>query len=100
MTESKNIEILAALLTEPTIAAAARKCGVDRSTVYERLSNPEFRAEYEAALETKRKSLDMMGVAASEAAYASLNDVLRSSLGTSTAEKLKAAEIALKYRRG
>src|SRR5215213_234919 len=40
---------LAALLSEPTIDAAANRCGVSRATLYRWLDDPAFLARYRAA---------------------------------------------------
>lgn len=43
---AKNEKVLLALLENPTVSAAARACGVSEATMYRRLSDPEFKAEY------------------------------------------------------
>jgi hypothetical protein len=40
---------ISALLTEPTIAEAARKAGIGRSTLLRWLAEPEFKARYRGA---------------------------------------------------
>ena len=80
------------------MAAAARKCGVHRTTVYAKLADPEFRREYDAIVAARLEALKVSSVAASEAAYSELSKVLDGSIGISTAEKLRAAEIALRNR--
>ncbi|MBR2310509.1 MAG: hypothetical protein IKA47_08275 [Oscillospiraceae bacterium] len=39
---------LIALLENPTISAAAKACGLSEATLYRRLSDPVFKAEYTA----------------------------------------------------
>jgi hypothetical protein len=46
---SKQEALVAALLTEPTYAAAAAKAGVGQTTLYRWLQRPEFRAAYRRA---------------------------------------------------
>jgi hypothetical protein len=46
---AKQHKVLAALLTEPTVAAAAQKVGVGERTVHTWLSEPAFEAAYRAA---------------------------------------------------
>ena len=46
----KDEQLIEALLTEPTIASAATKAGLSEATVYRRLSDVEFSANYRAAL--------------------------------------------------
>src|SRR5438094_887680 len=46
---SKQETLIAALLTEPTYAAAAAKAGVGTATLYRWMHLPEFRAAYRRA---------------------------------------------------
>lgn len=98
MNEAKNIEIMEALLTEPSISAAARKCGVSRPAVYAKLADPDFRAAYESVLQARREAVALQCVAASEQAYEALSYTLTHAAGVTVTEQLKAAEIALRYR--
>lgn len=41
---AEDLELVAALLTTPTIRAAASAAGISESTLYRRLRDPEFRA--------------------------------------------------------
>lgn len=45
----KDEQILAALLTNPTVRAASKACGVSETQIYARLRNPEFREKYDNA---------------------------------------------------
>ncbi|MCD7711987.1 MAG: hypothetical protein LUJ25_04585 [Firmicutes bacterium] len=44
-----NEEIIAAILANGTIAAAAAACGITARTIYDRMKDADFRAEYAAA---------------------------------------------------
>lgn len=44
-----NEQIIAAMLTSGTIAAAAESCGISPRTIYDRMKDRDFRAEYGAA---------------------------------------------------
>ena len=46
---SKQETLIAALLTEPTYAAAAKKAGIGETTVYRWMKLPDFRAAYDEA---------------------------------------------------
>ncbi len=67
--------LIDALLSEPSIAAAARAAGVARQTIYNRLHDPEFVT----------------------AAVGVLGDALAAPLGVNTAERLRAADITLRH---
>jgi hypothetical protein len=45
----KQETLIAAMLTEPTLAAAAAKAGISPATLYRWQRSPEFQAAYEAA---------------------------------------------------
>lgn len=45
-TRPSDAIIIAALLENPTIDAAAKACGISRQTVYKRLDDAEFKREY------------------------------------------------------
>ena len=47
--ESKDEIIISALLSNPTIKAAATSCGLSERTVYDRLSEPQFKAKFDKA---------------------------------------------------
>lgn len=47
--ETKNEVVIAALLQSPTVAEAARSCGLSHTQVYARLNDPTFKAQYDAA---------------------------------------------------
>ena len=46
---TRDMRLMAALMTSNSKAAAAREAGISRSLLYERLKDPEFTAELEAA---------------------------------------------------
>ena len=48
-TSAKNELILSALLSNPSITAAASACGVSKRVIYDRLNDPDFRAAYDKA---------------------------------------------------
>jgi hypothetical protein len=45
----KQQKLIAAMLTEPTLAAAAEKAGISPATLYRWQRSPEFQAAYQAA---------------------------------------------------
>lgn len=44
-----NEEIIAALLQSPTVKEAAKSCGMDYTVIYDRLKEPAFKEQYQAA---------------------------------------------------
>lgn len=91
--------LIDALLSEPSIAAAARAAGVSRQTLYTRLHDAEFVAQLEAERAIRRDAIRAQSVGVVTAAVEALGDVLGSPLGPNTAERLRAAEIALRHLR-
>ncbi len=76
-----------ALLTEPTIEAAARKTGVARTTLLRWLQLPDFQASYrEARREVMDRAIGILQAATGEAVSA-----LRSALKAPGAERVSAA---------
>jgi hypothetical protein len=69
---AKQEALIAALLTEPTHAAAADKAGVSEATLYRWLQLPEFRAAYHAA----RRQLVEAAVGRMQAATGEVVDTL------------------------
>lgn len=56
-TDRKDELIITALLSNPTVRAAAAACGMGETQVYARLRNPAFKARYDRArLETLQQS--------------------------------------------
>lgn len=89
--------ILNALLSEPSVTAAARVAGCGRDAVYARLHDPAFLKRLNAALDERRAAINAQSVATLERACESLRDVLEHPIGTNTRDKLRAVEIALRY---
>ena len=85
--------LIAALLTEPTYAAAADKAGVSRSTLYRRLRTPAFRAAYRRARrELVEAAIGRVQASAGEATEA-LVDVVRQ--GRRDGDRVRAATVLL-----
>ena len=47
--DRKDEIIIAALLSNPTVRAAAAVCGISETQIYARLRTPEFKAKYDRA---------------------------------------------------
>lgn len=90
-------KILAALLSEPSIAAAARTAGCSRETIYQRLRKAEFRSKLDAEIAARYEAAKAQGASATVAAVEALQGVLSNPIGSTTRDLLRAAEIALKY---
>ena len=93
----KNDEkLLTALLTTSTISSAAEMAGVTEKTIRNRLSDPNFRAEYE-----RRQSMTLDAACkALQAAMTDAVDVLTSIMketDTSPATRISAARSVLDY---
>lgn len=89
--------ILEALLTEPSIAAAARAAGCGRDAVYARLKDETFRERLQTELSARRVATRVAGQQAVTAAVSTLNDTLASPVNATTSDRLRAADIALRH---
>lgn len=94
-------KILSALLSEPSIAAAARAAGCGRDAVYSRLHDPQFIERLNAELAARREADRAMSQQAVSAAVATLRDVLTTPTGYNPRDRVRAADVALRhlYRR-
>ncbi len=91
----KNEILIAALLTEPTHAAAAAKAGISRSTVYRWLNNSAFRAAFRRARrEMVEAAIGRMQASSGEATEALVN-VIRQ--GRRDGDRVRAATVLLDY---
>lgn len=90
-------KILDALLSEPSISAAARAADCSREAVYRRLKSPAFVKLLNEELENRRKIQAVQSSAALESALKVLRQTLDDPLGTSKRDLLKAVELALRY---
>lgn len=90
-------KILTALLTEKSVAAAARAVPCATSTIYERLKDTEFKDRLSGELKARRIGTRVAGQQAVTAAVSTLNDTLASPVNATTSDRLRAADIVLKY---
>ncbi|MFH1746959.1 MAG: hypothetical protein ABIG44_07935 [Planctomycetota bacterium] len=89
----KQEALIAALLTEPTYAAAAAKAGVSRSTLYRRLKTSAFRSAYRRARrELVEAAVGRIQASTGEAAEALVN-VIRQ--GRRDGDRVRAATVLL-----
>lgn len=84
--------VLDALLTQPSVQAAADVAGVSRPTVYRYLTDADFRAVYLKARLVQVDETDARMVALADTAVAALRDLLENG---SPMVKLKAATYVL-----
>lgn len=90
-------KILTALLSEPSVAAAARAAGCSRETIYQRMRKPEFMSKLNDEIDARYGAIRAQSTSTTVAAVETLQSVLRNPIGASTRDTLRAAEIALKY---
>lgn len=90
-------KILAALLSETSVAGAARAAGCSRDAIYRRLKSQEFTKLLNEELENRRRVHAVQSSAALESALKVLRETLNDSLGTSKRDLLKAVELALRF---
>lgn len=89
--------IIQALLSEPTVTAAARVARVSRETVYQRMHKPGFTDKLNAEIDARYEAIRAQATGATIAAVDALQSVLNNPLGANTRDVLKAAEVVLKY---
>jgi hypothetical protein len=93
----KQHKALAALLSEPTVTAAAAKCGIGERTLHTWLREPAFAAAYTAARH------DAVGQAVGRLQHATgiavdaLVDVLDVDAPTPAAVRVSAAKVIIEY---
>lgn len=95
MLNAKDQNILELLLSGLSISEVARRSGVTRQTVHNRLKDDAFMRAYETEIEERRKLARINHASIMEAAYEAVEWTLKHPLGVRTSELLKAAEIAL-----
>ena len=94
--KNNDEKILSALIATKTIGAAAVAAGVSERTIYSRLADDDFRAEYE-----RRQNMTLDAACkALQAAMTDATDVLTSIMkeaSTSPAARISAARSVLEY---
>ena len=91
-----NEEIIAALLQSGTIKAAAEKLGITARSIYDRMDNREFRAEYmEAKSDILRKAVYSINDKLSEAIEA-ITEIMNDPKNNA-ATRLQAAQTILNH---
>lgn len=86
----RDERLIDALLSEPTVKAAAERCGCARSTVYARMGDAEFAAKLDAALAERRRASAALAAQALELAGERVIELL-SAPGVSDDVRLRAA---------
>lgn len=91
----KHERAIAALLTEPSYAAAARKVGIATSTLYRWLDRPKFRAAFDAARDSLVRTAMSRLQAASLIAVDAIQEIARRS--PRDGDRLRAAQSILTW---
>jgi hypothetical protein len=92
---SKYEPIIAALLSEPTNAAAAKRAGISEATLYRKLNQPDFRLAYDLAKrDLLASSIDRLQAGAIDAVRA-LMFVARK--GRRESDRVRAAHVLLEH---
>lgn len=86
----KDAALIEALMNEPTVTAAADRCGCSRSTIYSRLNDREFVELLTAAIAERRRVTDALAAHALELASETMLELLIAP-GVSDEVRLKAA---------
>lgn len=86
--------IIDALLSTPTVEAAAEACGVSARTIFRRLEDWSFQASLSEALEGVRKAREAKGLSLVDEAFATLQRAMRDPASPPSV-RVRAAEIAL-----
>lgn len=88
-------KLIDALLSAPSIAQAARDCGVARSTVYERMGRADFSKALDTAIQERRGAVNAVAVQAVERAAEALLELVTEP-GVTDSERIRAAGVILK----
>lgn len=88
-------KLIDALLNAPSIAQAARDCGVARSTVYERMGRPDFAKALDTAISERRGAVNAVAVQAVERAAEALLELVTEP-GVTDSERIRAASAILR----
>lgn len=91
----RDEKIMNALLTSPSIEAAARNAHISKVTIYKRLNDPAFIAEYKARSENITRSV-LTAIKANMITASDYIDSVIRSPETSVSEKLAAVSIVMK----
>lgn len=97
MTKIRDDIIIQALLSEPSVSAAARTARCSRETIYQRMRKPDFMSKLNAEIDARYEVIRAQGTSATVAAVEALQGVLTNPIGSNTRDMLRAAEIALRY---
>lgn len=81
MSKIRDDIIIQALLSEPSVTAAARVARCSRETIYQRLRNPEFVGKLDAEIAARYEAIRAQGTSAAVAAVGALQGVLNNPLG-------------------
>lgn len=92
-------KILAALMCSSSVAEAARKAGVHRHTVSNRLKDPSFHKRYQAMQDERIRASVDRAKQLDEAAADVLLHYMQPRMGVTPSERLRAAEAALRHVR-
>lgn len=88
-------KLIDSLMDAPSIAQAARECGVSRSTVYERMKRPDFSKALETAIQERRRATSAIAAHAVERATEALLELVTEP-GVTDSERIRAAGVILK----
>lgn len=97
MSKIRDDIIIQALLSEPSVTAAARVARCSRETIYQRMRKPGFMNKLNSEIDARYEAIRAQGTSATIAAVEALQDVLNNPLRSNTRDLLRAAELALKY---
>ena len=88
--------MISALLSEKTVSAAAKKCGISERSIYNRMRNADFRKEYAAArTRVLESTLTDLQAVLSEA-VAAIHSIIRDETATPAA-RLNACNLAFTH---
>ena len=93
---NKQTKALAALLTQPTQAAAAAAAGIGLTTLKRYLADPEFQAEYQTALSGMLEDAAAQAKRCLNPALSCLREIVEDGGETATA-RIQAARSLLEY---
>jgi hypothetical protein len=90
----KQEQAIAALLAEPTLGSAARRCGVSETTLWRWLQNEDFQAAYKAA---RRSVVDAATTSLQQAATEAVTCLRRALTCGQVAAEVRAAGVILEH---
>ena len=98
MLDGLDLKILELRLQGKNKADIARSCNIARSTVYARLEKPELQQAINDGLAESERVISTRSVNTVDAAYSALEGILKQPLGIRPLDRIRAAEVALKYQ--